>query len=59
MEFGLSEDRFIVLMVSVLIPSKRVDAGIKAVSRIPDAHLAEKYRQFFTGVLSGHSGHRA
>lgn len=26
-------------MVSALIPSKRVDAGIEAVSRIPDAHL--------------------
>jgi len=38
-EFGLPEDRFIVLMVSALIPSKRVDVGIEAVSRIPDAHL--------------------
>jgi len=28
-----------VLMVSALIPSKRVAAGIEAVSRIPDAHL--------------------
>jgi glycosyltransferase involved in cell wall biosynthesis len=26
-------------MVSALIPSKRVEAGIEAVSRIPDAHL--------------------
>lgn len=39
-EFGLPADRPIVLMVSALIPAKRVDAGIEAVSRIPDAHLA-------------------
>jgi glycosyltransferase involved in cell wall biosynthesis len=38
-EFGIPEDRFIVLMVSALIPGKRVDVGIEAVSRIPDAHL--------------------
>lgn len=38
-EFGLPADRLIVLMVSALIPTKRVDAGIAAVSRIPDAHL--------------------
>ena len=38
-EFGIPEDRFVVLMVSALIPSKRVDVGIEAVSRIPDAHL--------------------
>ena len=38
-EFGIPEDRFIVLMVSALIPSKRVEMGIEAVSRIPDAHL--------------------
>jgi glycosyltransferase involved in cell wall biosynthesis len=38
-QFGLSSDRFIVLMVSALIPSKRVGDGILAVSKIPDAHL--------------------
>ena len=38
-EFGLPEDRSIVLMVSALIPSKQVEMGIEAVSRIPDAHL--------------------
>jgi glycosyltransferase involved in cell wall biosynthesis len=38
-EFGLPADRLIVLMVSALIPSKRVEAGIEAVSRIADAHL--------------------
>jgi glycosyltransferase involved in cell wall biosynthesis len=38
-ELGIPEDRLVVLMVSALIPSKRVDAGIEAVSRIPDAHL--------------------
>ena len=38
-EFGIPENRFIVLMVSALIPSKRVELGIEAVSRIPDAHL--------------------
>ena len=37
--FGLPADRPIVLMVSALIPSKRVEIGIEAVSRIPDAHL--------------------
>jgi glycosyltransferase involved in cell wall biosynthesis len=38
-EFGLPEDRLIVLMVSALIPNKRIEIGIEAVSRIPDAHL--------------------
>ena len=38
-EFGLPADRLIVLMVSALISSKRVDVGIEAVSRIPNAHL--------------------
>lgn len=38
-EFGLPADRLIVLMVSALIPNKRVDAGIDVVSQIPDAHL--------------------
>jgi glycosyltransferase involved in cell wall biosynthesis len=39
-EFGLPTDRLIILMVSALIPTKRVEIGIEAVSRIPDAHLA-------------------
>ena len=38
-QFGLPEDRLIVLMVSALIASKRVSAGIEAVSQLPDAHL--------------------
>jgi glycosyltransferase involved in cell wall biosynthesis len=38
-EFGLPGDRPIVLMVSALIESKRVECGIKAVSRIPSVHL--------------------
>jgi glycosyltransferase involved in cell wall biosynthesis len=38
-EFGLPSDRFVVLMVSALVPNKRVEAGIEAVSRIPGAHL--------------------
>jgi glycosyltransferase involved in cell wall biosynthesis len=38
-DFGLPPDRLIVLMVSALISSKRVGAGIEAVSQIPDAHL--------------------
>jgi glycosyltransferase involved in cell wall biosynthesis len=38
-EFGLPPDRLIVLMVSALIPTKCVSAGIEAVSRIPNAHL--------------------
>lgn len=37
--FGLPNDRLIILMVSALIQSKRIDAGIEAVSRIPNAHL--------------------
>jgi len=37
--FGIPRNKLIVLMVSALIPSKRVDVGIKAVNRIPDAHL--------------------
>ena len=38
-EFGLPRDRLIVLMVSALIASKRVEIGIEAVRQIPDAHL--------------------
>src|SRR5664280_421499 len=38
-EFGFPKDRLIVLMVSALISSKRVEFGIEAVSRIRDAHL--------------------
>ena len=38
-EFNLPATRTIVLMVSALIPSKRIEVGIKAVSHIPDAHL--------------------
>ena len=38
-EFGLSEDKLVVLMVSALIPTKRVLLGIEAVHEIPDAHL--------------------
>jgi glycosyltransferase involved in cell wall biosynthesis len=36
---GLPEDRFIILMVSALVASKRILTGLEAVSRIPDAHL--------------------
>jgi|SRR5665213_1894227 len=38
-QFGLPADRLIVLMVSALISTKRVEVGIEAVSRIPNAHL--------------------
>jgi glycosyltransferase involved in cell wall biosynthesis len=38
-EFGLPQDKLIVLMVSALIPNKRIEFGIDAVSRIADAHL--------------------
>jgi glycosyltransferase involved in cell wall biosynthesis len=38
-EFGLPEDGMVVLMVSALIPSKRVEIGIEAVGRLGDAHL--------------------
>jgi len=37
--FGLPESRFVVLMVSALVPNKRVELGIQAVSKIPNAHL--------------------
>jgi glycosyltransferase involved in cell wall biosynthesis len=38
-DFGLPTDRPVVLMVSALIPSKHVERGIEAVSKIPGAHL--------------------
>lgn len=38
--FGLPADKPIVLMVSALIPTKRVDAGIRSVAKVPGAHLA-------------------
>jgi glycosyltransferase involved in cell wall biosynthesis len=38
-EFGLPQDRLIILMVSALIPNKRIEFGIRAVSRVADAHL--------------------
>jgi glycosyltransferase involved in cell wall biosynthesis len=38
-ELGLPQDGVIVLMVSALDPSKRVETGIQAVSQIPHAHL--------------------
>ncbi|MCG8548336.1 MAG: glycosyltransferase family 4 protein [Alphaproteobacteria bacterium] len=37
--FALPEESPIVLMVSALIPSKRVDIGVEAVSHLPDCHL--------------------
>ena len=37
--FGFPNDKLIVLMVSALISSKRVSAGIEAVSKIPNAYL--------------------
>lgn len=36
---GLPADGTIVLMVSALIPTKRVADGVRAVSHLPDAHL--------------------
>ena len=38
-ELGLPADRLVVLMVSALIPSKRVEIGIEAVRKLPNAHL--------------------
>jgi glycosyltransferase involved in cell wall biosynthesis len=38
-DFGLPPDGLIVLMVSALIPSKRVGVAIEALSRVPEAHL--------------------
>lgn len=37
--FSLPKDKLVVLMVSALIPTKRVTVGIEAVGRMPDAHL--------------------
>lgn len=37
--FGLPNDGPIILMVSALSPSKRIEVGIEAVSQIPDAHF--------------------
>lgn len=37
--FGIPDGRPVVLMVSALIPTKRVELGIEVVSRIPGAHL--------------------
>jgi glycosyltransferase involved in cell wall biosynthesis len=37
--FGIPEDRLLILIVSALIPSKRVGLGIEIVSRINDAYL--------------------
>ena len=38
-KFNFPGDRLIVLMVSALAPTKRVEIGIKAVSQVSDAHL--------------------
>jgi glycosyltransferase involved in cell wall biosynthesis len=38
-EFGLPVGRLVVLMVSALVPTKRVDAAIDVIAQIPDAHL--------------------
>lgn len=38
-KFGLPEDQVVILMVSALIPSKRVGEGIMAVSKLPGAYL--------------------
>jgi len=37
--FGLPKDQTIVLMVSALVESKRVEAGVEAVSKVQNAHL--------------------
>jgi glycosyltransferase involved in cell wall biosynthesis len=39
MEFGLPSDRLVILMVSALISTKRVECGIEVARLIPDAHL--------------------
>lgn len=38
-KFGLPEGKRLVLMVSALIASKRVDEGIRAIAQLPDVHL--------------------
>jgi glycosyltransferase involved in cell wall biosynthesis len=37
--FGLPQDKLVVLMVSALIPNKRIEIGIDAVSRIENGYL--------------------
>lgn len=37
--FNLPPDRYVVLMVSALIPSKRVTDGIRAIAAVSEAHL--------------------
>jgi glycosyltransferase involved in cell wall biosynthesis len=37
--FGIFDDRPVILMVSALIETKRVEEGIRAVGLVPDAHL--------------------
>ena len=37
--FNLPEDKAVVLMVSALIPSKRVIEGIRSVAKVDDAHM--------------------
>lgn len=39
--FGLPADKPVVLMVSALIASKRVDVGIRAVAQMPGVHLVD------------------
>lgn len=38
-QFGLPDDEPVVLMVSALIPSKRIAEGLASVARVPGAHL--------------------
>ncbi len=38
-QLGLPHDAVIILMVSALVPSKRVLEGLRAVARIPDVHV--------------------
>jgi glycosyltransferase involved in cell wall biosynthesis len=39
--FGLPADKPVVLMVSALIATKRVDVGIRAIAQMPDVHLVD------------------
>ena len=60
-KFGFPEDRKIVLMVSALIPTKRVMDGIKAVSPMKDTHLVvagdgplrDEVKSLAAGLLPG------
>jgi glycosyltransferase involved in cell wall biosynthesis len=57
-DFGLPADRLVVLMVSALIPSKRVDVGVEAISGIPGAHLVVAGNGPMRDEIDAHAAHK-